>query len=445
MRIFFKITKTKLLAFASFLTYTASIAIGSIHYLPFQTYAPGIFSSYSIDALDFFGFILIALTGAALLPKNITRPSDWFVIIFIIFLLVPGLTLGVTSDDTSFEDKIIIMPTLIACIAMVSGIKNIRIADVRIKEGGAIRKALLYFSALAWLILFAALVTNYHGVMRLSGPEEIYAQRELTSAARGLWGYAQLYFTFLCSTLLIAYGFSSGKWAWVAAGSLGYFIMYLITAERSQLLFPIFFAAVNYLCKTDKNPQKLISATMMFFAAVILGAAFLREYMNIFDLSGFYLFSRLIATPAQFILDYYEFFSTNGYTYFSQVRGFDFFIDAPNFYASNPKWPQLGWIVGAEVHGIESNSNASFLATDGAASLGAFGMVLVTFALCIYLIIMNNLSPKFPKPFWSIIFAQQAFVLTNGSLFSLFLSFGGVLYLLLFILYKPKLKAGAWA
>lgn len=434
----FNFDKTKLFAFSSFFAYVVSIAIGAVKYLPYQTYAPGVFGSYSIDGVDFFAFPLIALLGVVFLPKKIVRPSDWFLIIFVIFLLMPTLTLGVSYNNQSIESKIIIFSTLIMCISMLSAARHIKIVNFNYGENITIKKNVLYSVFFVWVILLIFLVLKYYGVMRFSGVDEIYLQRELTSDVGGLWGYVQLYFTFVFSTFLVAYGLSSGKWAWFAFGSFGYFTMYLITAEKAQLMFPLFFIVVNYFANTKKNPIKLISIAIASFAAIIFGVVWLGEEVKFFDMAGFYLFSRLITTPSQFILDYYDFFSENGYTFFSQIRGFDIFIDAPSVYASHPKWPQLGWIVGSGVHGIESNSNATFIAADGAASLGALGMLLVTLVLCIYLIVANGLSQKFPKSFWSIIFAQQSFILISGSLFSMLLSFGGFFYLMLFAFCKPK-------
>ena len=116
MRRLFIFDKTKLIAFVSFFAYVVSIAIGAVKYLPYQIYAPGVFGKYSIDGLEFIALPLIALLGAALLPKQIAWPSDWFLVIFVIFLLMPTLVLGVSSNNTSIENKLIIFPTFIGCI-----------------------------------------------------------------------------------------------------------------------------------------------------------------------------------------------------------------------------------------------------------------------------------------------------------------------------------------
>lgn len=437
MQAILKINKIKFIAFGAMLIYVAAIAIGAVHYLPYQTYAIGIFREYSINRLEYLWLILVAIFCTHLIPKKIDLPSDWFLIIFNVFLLTPGLTLGVASADLSFSKKLIVLPALIVTILIIARAKKFGIKKQLNSEVNKIRKTILYASFSIWVAFFSLLVIRYYGSMQFASLDMIYEQRELTGDVRGLWGYLQLYFTYVFSTLLVAYGLSTKQWRYFFIGSAGYLVMYLITAEKSLFLFPSFFLAIYFILNNEINPRKFVAIAVTFFSCIIFGVIFLADRVAFFDWAGFYLFTRLIATPSQFILDYYDFFSTNGYTFFSQIRGFDLLIDAPVVYASNPKWPQLGWIVGAGMHGVESNSNATFIASDGASSLGAFGMILMASLLCIYLVVINRLCWKFPKPFWSVIFAQQAFVLVSGSLFSLMLSFGGFLYLVLFILYRP--------
>ena len=436
-----RIKKTTLFLFGAMLLYVLSIALGAEIYLPYQIYAPGIFRNYSLNGVEYLILVPIAILCAGILPKKIEFPSDWYVVIFSVFLLAPCLTLGVSSDSLSFSKKIIVLPALVASIVIIGVARNIKTKRQYPNDGGQVGKKLLYGVMFGWLILLLLLLVKYRGVMRFSGVDLMYEQRELTGDVGGVWGYIQLYFVYVFSTLLIAYGLSLNKWRYFILGGAGYFAMYLITAEKSSLMFPLFFLAINYILRRNIKIVNAVTLMLVVFAFIIFGVIYLGEKYQFFDLAGFYLFSRLVATPSQFILDYYEYFSSSGYTFFSQIRGIDLIIDPPPLYASHPKWPQLGWIVGGGLHNIESNSNATFIASDGAASLGALGMILMAAILCFYLIIINNSNQKFPKVFWSTIFAQQAFVLVSGSLFSLLLSFGGLFYLLLFILYKPRTMA----
>lgn len=429
--------KLRVYAFVAFFAYAVSISLAAVQYLPYQIYAAGIFKTYTINEADYYLFAVTALVSALIIPSKIEKPSDWFLMIFIIFLLLPGLTLGVISDELGYEKKLTLLPTLVVSILMIYIAGSINLKKFRQNEKKPISKSIMHIGLIGWLISFALLVGKHHSEMRFSGLDNIYEQRAITGSVGSFFGYVQLYFTYVFCTLLIAYGVTIKKWLWVAIGSAGYFVMYLITAEKSVVMLPFFLIGVGYLAKSKKPALEIIVWVIAVVSIIIFGVIYLSEDNSFFDFVGFYLFTRLIATPSQFILDYYEFFSNNGFTFFSQIKGFNFFVDAPAQYASNPKWPQLGWIVGAGSHGIESNSNATFIATDGAASFGALGIIFVSALLCLYLFVINKLSEKIHMTFWSIIFAQQALNLISGSLFSLMLSFGGFFYLILFTLYQP--------
>lgn len=432
------LNRSMLVLFVGISAYIFSIGLGAVMYLPYQEYAPGVFREYAVGVPEMIGMLIAAFICTAFFPKNLNQPSSWFLAIFNILLLAPGLALCIAADDLDPMKKIVIFPALVMVIAIISLAGRVGGGGAKRDLKLAVGRGVLYFALLGWSVLCVLLFAKYHGVMRFSDAASIYEQRALTADVGGMWGYINLYFVYVFSTLLVAYGLSRGGWSYYFLGSFGYFLMFLITAEKSQLAFPVFFLGVWYVSKHVKDPIRMFGWGLIAVALVVVGIVFFGDQIKLFDAAGFYLFSRLIASPAQFILDYFDFFSTHGYTYFSHVRGFDFFVDTPNVYASHPKWPQLGWVVGSGLHGIESNSNATFLASDGAASLGVVGMILVGSVFSFYLMVVNSLSVKFPKEFWAIIFAQQAFLLVSVSFFSLLLSFGGFFYLLFLFLLKAK-------
>lgn len=426
------INKDRLMVFAAMLVYVSTIALGAEKYLPYQSYAPGIFRGYTYTLFSCLGLVAVAIFCSYIAPAVLRVPSDLFLFVFNILLLAPTLALGIGVNSLGVEQKAILF------LALTFSFLIIRLAG-RFGRGGeffycgsGMRKSTVYAVLFAWLVIYLALLVKYHSVMRFSSASLIYEQRELTSDVGGLWGYMQLYSTYVFSTLLMAHGLSSNRWRYFIIGSFGYFFMFLVTAEKAHLMSPVFFMTVYYIVGKNIKLTNAASAFLLCASVTMLGVVFLGDIIAFFDLAGFYIFARIIAVPGQFILDYYEFFSSNGYTFFSQIRGFDLFVDVPAVYSSNPKWPQLGWIVGAGFHGIESNSNATFLASDGLASMGGGGMLIMSFVIFVYLVVLNFLTRRGARVFWAIIFAQQAFMLVSGSLFSLMLSFGGFFYLLFF-------------
>jgi hypothetical protein len=281
------------------------------------------------------------------------------------------------------------------------------------------------------------LVYKYYPIMQIVGLDETYVQRMKVQDAEGkAWGYLLLIFTYVLSSVLIVFGLTARDWKYFIIGTLGYFMMYTITAERSMLAYPFFFLIISRAISRNRSSFK-ISAISLLPLSVFIFLITLYSSNATVDVIGFLGFTRILAIPSQLTLDYYDFFSTNGFTYFSHVRGFSAIIEPPVNYSSHPNWPSLGWLIAADMRGFISNSNANFLA-DGLASLGFSGMFIISSLLGVYLSLMRSFSHKFPPLFPSLLMIQIGFGLTNGPFFTILLSFGGIFFLLLFFIYQPS-------
>lgn len=435
------ISKDRLVVFAAMLVYVSAIALGAENYLSYQGYAPGINRDYTYTLFSCVGLVAVAIFCSYIAPSMLKVPSDLFLFVFNILLLAPTLALGLGAVSLGVEQKAMLFSALIFSFLLIRLAGRFGRSSELLYYRSGMRKSTLHAVLFTWLVIYVVLFVKYHSVMRFSSASLMYEQRELTGDVGGLWGYMQLYATYFFSTLLMAHGLSSKRWRYFTIGGFGYFFMYLVTAEKAILMYPVFIMAVYYIVEKNIKLINAASAFLLCASVTIFGVIFLRDIIVFFDLAGFYIFTRIIVVPSQFILDYYEFFNSNSYTFFSQIRGFDLFVDAPAVYSSDPRWPQLGWIVGAGFHGIESNSNATFLASDGLASMGWGGMLIISFIIFVYLVILNFITRGVTRVFWAIIFSQQAFMLVSGSLFSLMLSFGGLFYLLFFVSSKYFLRS----
>ena len=166
-----------------------------------------------------------------------------------------------------------------------------------------------------------------------------------------------------------------------------------------------------------------------FFVIAIYG-----DYNKFFKDLGFYFLTRIVATPGSFFVDYYNYFSEVGYTNFSHAKGFNLFFAPSQTLAQDPFFPELGRIVARDVHGINSNSNASFLSTDGIAGFGLVGVLIVSALLSLILFIVNFLTRHWPLGITLPLMAPLALTLTNGSLFTVLLSFGLFFWMSVFLL-----------
>jgi len=438
MKYLVSLNKSKFVLIVGCIMYVIAIAAAAQYYLPFQIYAPGVFKEYSYTGLRCIGLIPIAILTCCFLPKNCKLPSDIYLVIINVFVFAPALTLCLGTNNINDPKKIILVASLIIVMYILRLSRKLRIGGRASLSVHYDYKYLSWKVSIVWLVLFSLLISKYYPIMAFKGFDDIYSQRELTSGdVRGLWGYIQLYFTYVFSTLLITHGLTKKKWHYFIAGSTGYLAMNMIAADKSTIAFIAYFLIIYYLSLKKINLESALSGFMIISAVLTISVVLFATKSLLFDLIGYLFVLRILAIPGQFVIDYYSFFSENGYTFFSQIRGFDLFINAPSAYMAHPKWPQIGWIVGTGEHQINSNSNATFIAADGAASLGALGMILVALFLMFYLVMLNQLSYKLPKLFWALIASQQALLLVSGSLFTIMLSYGGLFYLIFFFLHKP--------
>lgn len=192
------------------------------------------------------------------------------------------------------------------------------------------------------------------------------------------------------------------------------------------MLLPFVMALLYPLILSKGFSQWKVCWITLALAFFVLVATFFAGSSLIFDLVSFYFVMRVLATPGGFFWQYSDTFSKYGYTYWDHVKGLDSLADAPSVLLNHPYWPQLGYIVADNIPGLESNSNANLFAADGIAAAGSGGILFVCFVLSFWLIALDRASKGFDHGFVLLVAFPMAFILTNGSVFSMLLSFGGL-------------------
>lgn len=136
-------------------------------------------------------------------------------------------------------------------------------------------------------------------------------------------------------------------------------------------------------------------------------------------------------TPGSFIVQYMDFFSNRGYTHFSHIRGLGAVIGTPSQYANDGRWPALGLIVGEDHFGfLRLNANASFVASDGIASFGIIGIPIVFCLVALYLRVLDK-SARGIGGVSLVLLLPFTLTLSNGSIFTLLTSFGGIFWVII--------------
>jgi hypothetical protein len=157
---------------------------------------------------------------------------------------------------------------------------------------------------------------------------------------------------------------------------------------------------------------------------------------NIFFLLSSLLLWRTIGNAGQLNIAYYEFFNTNPYTFYTHIGPINFFA---NSYPYGDR--ELGQIIGQDFFLSEDlNANANFWASDGFASMGLFGVVIISILMLGILVWVNTISKFKNQLFILLLLIPLLGSLTNTSLFSTMWSGGGFFMFLVFSLIKLPVK-----
>ena len=99
----------------------------------------------------------------------------------------------------------------------------------------------------------------------------------------------------------------------------------------------------------------------------------------------------------------------------------------------------MGYIVGAEFWSADMNANANFWATDGIASMGIFGILLINIIFSLVLYVLNVVSSNTNKLFVILLFLPLISAFLNASTFTALFSGGAFLSILFLLNLKKKL------
>jgi hypothetical protein len=287
---------------------------------------------------------------------------------------------------------------------------------------------------------FVLLYITYRDVLSLSSLDDVYGQREKGAATSLFVGYCQVYLAYFFSPILFASGLLSKRYLVAAIGFAGFIFVFMITAERTVVLLPFAMCFMSLVFKRRLNGQNTPAYLFAFGGLVVFLIALLYDQFDIFRALGFYFYTRLLAYPGLFVTQYYDLFSEQGFTYWAHVSVIGRLVDVPQAYLGDDKWPLLGKILAERVLGVESQSNASFVASDGAAAAGAFGVLAIFALYTAWLIVLDRVANGWSKLFLLMALFPLAFVTTNGPFFTMLTSFGGLAWIVVLWLDKFKIK-----
>lgn len=391
------------------------------------------FYGYSYGGIPF-NEVIIAIVCIAVIslfvPLQINSPSSLFLIVVYIFLVLPAITafLGLYRVDTGLYYEPLIVTSLSFSAACYL------VPHKKWKAGNAFVLHHLVIPVLVTLhsVTLLYLFYRFGSIMSFANLDNLYEQRALGAAENFIDGYAQTYSQYVFSLGLLSLGLVRKNTIIILYGLFGTLVNFSITAEKAGAIYPIFIVGLYFAMKSGRKILTATSFIVTTFTIVLLFSAILYRQSAVADFIAWYLGVRSILGPGAFLSYYYDFFNPDHLTYFSHIRGISVFVQPPPAYFNDFRWPSIGLILGEDYFGLRTlNANASFVASDGIASLGTVGIPIAFAVFSLFITFVDKVTRGLNAAASCCLFFPIALTLTNGSIFTVLTSFGGIFWLII--------------
>ena len=384
------------------------------------------YTYYGLNNLEIFFLIVVIFLTSIFTSLRIDTPSKIIIYMLYIIVFIPTLTLTLALREDSLQVYGITLIFLIIGYLILTIKKPIPKSDSNYLPS----KKIEYFFVSLFLFCFFSLFIIFRDIINFVGLDNIYSQRALGKSSNLFQGYMLTYLPNVICAALMAFGLIKKKILYVFMAFCGYFLIFGIAAQRAVFLMPFIIYLLYLYMRNNKFEKKYLIYFNLFISFIFafisyLPSGFLRDFL------GFYILTRIFATPGIMFSHYHDVFYPDNLTYWSHIKGFSLIIQRPPAYMYDNDWPQLGWIVAKYKLGIISNSNANLFAADGVAAAGGIGIVVLCIIFYFYLFVFDYLSKSIDVKFKVIVAFPIGLALTNGSLATILLSFGGFFWLLI--------------
>jgi hypothetical protein len=199
----------------------------------------------------------------------------------------------------------------------------------------------------------------------------------------------------------------------------------------------LFILAIYLLVRGDHLPfaLKLVWGLVALFVVLSVSSVVTEsDEGSLLWMVLFLAFMRTFAVNGLMTAWYYDFFQRNPQTHFSHVTGVNWVLRYP--YA-NP----LGIEVGSFYSGnITADANGHFWATDGLASFGLPGILLISVFCAFVFWVLDSVAEKHDPRLAALVISYAAYNLANIGIFTSLLS-GGLGLLMLILYLMPRWKS----
>ncbi|MDA1529864.1 O-antigen polymerase [Bacillus cereus group sp. TH260-2LC] len=375
---------------------------------------------------------LLSLVPILFLPNSISRPSQVIVWILYLVIIIPNTYVSLYTLYLDYINILFIQGVLIVNILVLNlmcRLPRIKLPIIKIK-----------LSVFVFLIICVSLV-NYCYLFFVFGfrfnlgvfadISNAYDLREgFREAGTKLSMYLINWQSKVFNILLIAIGLVYRKKSLLVIALFGQLLLFMISGHKTFIFSFVFLIGLIYCLK---NQGKNFGMKMTYCLLALVASTLIIDQLLQSTIFSTLFVRRFLIVPSHLTGLYFEFFSLNekGYWAYSFLKGF---FDYP--YDVTPPF-LIGYIY---FHKINMSANANLWA-DGFANLGILGVFLVTFILGMILWVYDNLVGRKDIVLYGLFLGMASIDLTNGSLFTVLITHGLILVVLLAI-FAPNVNNG---
>lgn len=427
-----------LLVFASVL-YASALHYAYVSYLhPVWEYMG--FTYRPLGVVEFGLLYTFVVCGACVVPTRLYSASSVVLIALYVLVLLPTIVVTFCLNTPRAEVHLLLLAALLVAFVIASMIVRAGVAQSRVPRRTPSRALVVGF-VLIWLAMTLYLVAAYQDVMAFVTWYDVYDQRAAGASTNALMAYTQTYYAFVVSPALLAFGFLLKRPMLIVAGIAGCVIMYMINAQKTLILLPILMTVVWVITSSRKTFLAYVATALILLAGLVTFSVSRHQDDLVAAGLSIFLVHRTIAIPGLTLTQYHEVFGHLGYTAWAHVKGVGAFVSPPDPLAGEVLWPGLGYIVGSRMTGDPThNMNANLFVADGLAAAGVAGILIVGVALGVFLRALDSASRAWDNRFILLICTPMAIALTNGQLSTVLLSFGGLFWLIFFLVTGSRLQ-----
>lgn len=392
-----------------------------------------------LPLIDYLFIYISVFVTSYFLPTKVSKPSSIIIWFLAMFVYVPTMSISLMVAERPGRDYLVALSALSIMIALAGFFSSLTLPQTSERVG--VDRRLVHGAVVLFIIFGSILVLNFYPIMRFSGIETTYDQRQSASELTGgVIGYVMTYFVYVISTFLFAVGLTFRRLRFtIALGLVGFLVSYSIDASKISLVLPIAMSGCYFLVRFLHARTNYLTAGLV--ALTIVAGQFAGS-SGALALFADIILVRAIAIPGQTFALYSDLFKSTGYTWWSHVSFIDILVAPPSSLANHPYWPSLGRIVGTEYFGANStlNANANLFVGDGVAAAGALGVILIGAAFIAWLLALDYASRRFNSTLAAVVCVPIGMGLSNVHFSTLLLSFGGALWVLMFYLHGRSNK-----